>query len=433
MAAKTKTKQPGRIKSALLSWLGVPIDLTSGKFWATYSGAGSSSGVVVTPEKALQLSTVWACVRLLAETIATLPLNFFERVDGDDRVLAKKHPLYEILHNQPNSDMTATQFWEAVVASMLLWGNAFGEIHRSAGRVVSVDFLLPQRVAVKRLPDGSIEYRYSGLDGKQRVIDESSMFHIPAFTLDGVMGVSPIRAGAEVFGSAMATEQAAAKTFRNGMLQTIYYTIEQWLKPDQRAEFKKNLAGSIERGEAPLLEGNMDVKSLGINPTDAQLLESRAFGVEEVCRWFRVPPFMVGHSEKSTSWGTGIEQQMIGFLSFAIRPWLTRIEQAVRKNLLTPVERLRYFAEFSVEGLLRADSAGRAALYASAGQNGWMTRAEIRKKENLPYIPGSDELTAQSNLLPLHLLGVDGAKTEAAKSAFREWLGIAPEENRDAP
>lgn len=432
MAASSKIKQPGRVKSALLSWLGVPIELSSGKFWASYYATGSSSGVCVTPEKALQLSTVWACVRLLSETIATLPLNFYERLADGSRTTAKNHPLYEILHNQPNADMTAVQFWEAMLSSMLLWGNAFGEIHRSAGRIVSIDFLMPARMAVKRLADGSLEYRYADMDGKQRVIGESSMFHIPAFTLDGVIGVSPIRAGANVFGSAIATENAASKTFNNGMLQTVYYKIGQFLKPDQRAEFKKNLAGAIERGEAPLLEGGTDVSSLGINPNDAQLLESRGFSVEEVCRWFRVPPFMVGHSEKSTSWGTGIEQQMIGFLTFAIRPWLTRIEQAVRKSLLTPVERLRYFAEFSVEGLLRADSTARAAFYASAAQNGWMTREEIRQKENLPHKPGSDQLTAQSNLLPLAMLGGAGLQSEAVKAAFRDWLGIAPEESRNA-
>ena len=135
------------------------------------------------------------------------------------------------------------------------------------------------------------------------------------------------------------------------------------------------------------------------------MLETRAFHVEEICRWFRVPPFMVGHSEKSTSWGTGLEQQMIGFLTFALRPYLTRIEQGIKKSLLSPTERTKYFAEFALEGLMRADSNARAALYSSASQNGWMTRNEIRDLENRPPLSGGDELTVQSNLVPINVLG----------------------------
>ena len=143
----------------------------------------------------------------------------------------------------------------------------------------------------------------------------------------------------------------------------------------------------------------------GLPPEDLQLLQTRGFHVEEICRWFRVPPFMVGHTEKSTSWGTGLEQQMIGFLTFSLRPYLSRIEQAVKKQLVPPAEQSTIYAEFNLEGLLRADSAGRAALYASAAQNGWMMRSEIRAKENLPHVDGSDVLTCQSNLVPLDKLG----------------------------
>jgi HK97 family phage portal protein len=150
----------------------------------------------------------------------------------------------------------------------------------------------------------------------------------------------------------------------------------------------------------------MDAKTIGINPKDAQLLESRAFSVEEICRWFRVPPHMVGHSEKSTSWGSGIEQQMIGFLTFTLRPWLTRIEQAINKDLLSPVEQMRMYAEFSIEGLLRADSAGRSAYLSTMVNNGLMTRDEGRSKENLPPKGGNaDVLTVQTALIPIDQLG----------------------------
>lgn len=168
----------------------------------------------------------------------------------------------------------------------------------------------------------------------------------------------------------------------------------------------------------------MEYQPLSMNPDDAQMLQTRAFHVEEICRWFRVPPFMVGHSEKSTSWGTGLEQQMLGFLTFALRPYLSRIEQGIKKSLLPPAERAKYHAEFSLEGLMRADSAGRAALYASAAQNGWMTRNEIRELENWPPVDGGDELTVQSNLVPISLLGKITSTATAAKSAVLTWLGL---------
>jgi HK97 family phage portal protein len=165
------------------------------------------------------------------------------------------------------------------------------------------------------------------------------------------------------------------------------------------------------------MEGGMEASMLGIKPSDAQLLESRAFSVEEVCRRYRVPPFMIGHTQKSTSWGTGIEQQMIGFLTFALRPWLKRIEQAVRKYLLKPEERAKYFAKFDVKALLRTDSAARAEYLSTMTQNGIMTRAEAREEEGLPFIPGSDELTAQVNLAPLATLG--SAQAEPTRKSSR--------------
>src|SRR5690606_26192094 len=166
---------------------------------------------------------------------------------------------------------------------------------------------------------------------------------------------------------------------------TVAFTMQQVLKPEQREGFRetmKEVSGALNAGKSPLLEGGMDAKTIGINPKDAQLLESRAFSVEEICRWFRVPPWMVGHTEKSTSWGTGIEQQMIAFLTFTLRPWLTRIEQTINRQLLSPADQPRYYAEFNIEGLLRADSAARAAFYSTALQNGWLNRGEVRSEEH---------------------------------------------------
>lgn len=399
-----------------------------GSIWAAYYGATNWAGKSVTAGSALRLSTVWACVRLLAETIATLPIGFFERNADGTRKPANDHALYRLLHSQPNAEMTAVQFWEVVVASMLLWGNAYVEKIMSGRRIVSLDFLLPDRISIRRLDNGEREYRYRDIDGTIRVIAEAQMMHIPAFSLDGINGLSPVQFGSNVMGAAMATDETSAGMFKNAMKSPGLVTMDAVMKPDQREDIRKHVKSVSDSGGYMVLEKGASFQQLSMNPEDAELLASRGFNVEELCRWFRVPPFMVGHSEKSTSWGTGIEQQMIGFLTFSLRPWLTRIEQSVKKNLLTPAEQTKYFAEFALEGLLRADSAARAAFYSSAGQNGWMTRNEMRRRENLPPMDGGDVLTVQSNLVPIEMLG-QTPDAAGAQDALKQWLGITGKEN----
>ena len=403
---KTQSKKPGRIKAAVLNWLGVPVGLTDDAFWSSFGT--TAAGQQVNERSVLQLSAVWACARIIAETISTLPLGLFERV-GEGRRSASTHPIYTLVRSRPNAGSSAAVFWEAMIVSMLLRGNAFAEKRMIGGRLVSLEFLAPGRLSIGKDSKGNRRYRYTEKDGTQREILEAQIFRIPGFTIDGDWGLSVIEYGASVFGSALASNNAANSTFEKGLAPTVAFTMQQVLKKDQREEFRANLraiSGALNAGESPLLEGGMDAKTIGINPKDAQLLESRAFSVEEICRWFRVPPFMVGHSEKSTSWGTGIEQQMIGFLTFTLRPWLTRIEQAINKDLLSPVEQLRYYAEFSIEGLLRADSAGRASYLSTMVNNGLMTRDEGRAKENLPLKGGNaDVLTVQTALIPIDQLG----------------------------
>lgn len=423
----TRERRIGRIKSAILQWLGLSI---GGGGPHTHSDAGP----IVTVDHALQLSTVWACVRLLAETISTLPCQLYERGSDNTRKLATNHNLYQLLHNQPNADMTAVQFWECILASMLLYGYGIGEKVMSGETIVAVNFLLPDRVARHRLSSGRMEYSYLEWDGRtRRTLDESRLFLAPAFSLDGVVGLSTIQYGANVFGAAMAADKAAGKMFANAMQPAGVLSVDKILKPSQREELRGSLSefsGSENTGKTFVAEAGMKYERLTIPPEDAQLLETRGFGVEEICRWFRVPPFMVGHSEKSTSWGTGLEQQMIGFLTFSLRPWLSRIEQAIRRCLLTPQERLRYFAEFSIEGLMRADSAGRASFYATAAQNGWMTRNEIRALENRPPVEGGNVLTVQSNLIALARVADAPQATEQLRSALTAFLAESSQENR---
>lgn len=402
---RAAAKRPGPIKAAVLNWLGVPFDLTNDEAWASLGGSRGPAGVTVTPQSAMQVSAVWACVRLISETIATLPLGVFERGQGGKRA-APQHPLHFIIHDQPNAGTTASVFWEAFVAAMLLRGAGRAEKLMIGNRVVGLSFLNPDRLTWSRDANGQKEWRYTEKDGRQRVIPRSRIWEVPGFTLDGENGVSVITYGAHVIGGAIAADQAAARTFSNGMLQTVYYKVAAFLQPKQRDEFRKNVLGAVERGETPLLEGGTDVGTIGIKPSDSQLLESRAFSVEDVCRWFRVDPSLVGHGQKDSNWGTGLEQKMIWFLTFTLSPWLKRIEQGIQKDLMAPGDRQRYYPKYAVEGLLRADSAARSAFYREMVNNGIMTRDEVRELEDREPMGGNAAvLTVQGAMTTLDSVG----------------------------
>lgn len=417
-----KVKRPGRIKSALINWLGIPLDLTSESFWREYAGSQVSAGQTINDQTVLSLSAAWACTRLIAETSATLPLKLYERTASGRRE-AKSHPLYSVLHSRPNSFSTPTTYWEANIAAMLLRGNGFSEMRYVGNRLVSLVYLPTARLQLKN--KGATVFQYTEMDGSKRDIPASRIFHVPGFSVDGRWGISAIRYGAGVFGSALASAGAANSTFEKGLMPTVAFTLDRILKKEQREDFRDSLEkmrGALNAGESPLLEGGMDAKQVGVSPADAQLLESRGFSVEEVCRWFRVDPSMVGHGGKDSNWGTGLEQKVLAFLTFTLRPWLTRIEQAINKNLLLPQEQERYYAEFSIEGLLRADTAARASFYSVMVNNGILTRDEVRILENMePRGGNADVLTVQSAMAPLDSLGqqTDG---DTARAALANWL-----------
>lgn len=385
--------------------------------------------VPVTPDAALQLATVWACVRLLSETIGTLPLGLYKKDAQGRRASDGGHPLYGLLHDSPNADQSAAEFWEACVACICLWGNFYAEIIETAGGTVSaLNFLKPNLIEVRRDRYGSREYVYHDPKGR-RVLTEAQVFHVRGFGVGGDAGLSPIRYAMSTIGLARDTDDAAVAAFKNNARPSGWLvvpgksTTEQ--KDDLRKTFIEPITGPTATGRAGILENGLDWKPFTGQPVaDMQLLQGRSFNVEELCRWFRVPPFMVGHTEKSSSWGTGLEQQMIGFLTFSLRPYLTRIEQAVKKQLIKPAERSSVYAEFVLDGLMRADSAGRAALWNASAQNGIRTRNEIREKENLAPLPGGDLLTVQSNLVPLDQLGNGGGSDAQARAALASWLGI---------
>lgn len=385
----------------------------------------------VTPNKALQLGTVWACVRLLSETIGTLPFALYQKGTDGQRSAYPDHGLYALIHDSPNADQSAAEFWEAVVAGLCLWGNSYAEIVRrtKTGDIVALNFLKPWMMKPGRDASGARIYKYTE-GGKVRTYQETEIFHVRGFGIGLDEGLSPISYARKTLGLAIDTDDAAGNAFRNSSRPSGFLVVPKGATPEQKNDLRRTfidpITGANNTAKAGILEHGMDWREAkGLPPEDLQLIEGRAFNVEEICRWFRVPPFMVGHTEKTSSWGTGLEQQMIAFLTFALRPYLTRIEQAVKKQLLKPVERKSVYAEFNLEGLLRADSAGRAALANAYAQNGINTRNEIRARDNLPPLPGGEILTVQSNMIPLDRIGeITSVSDVQARQAMTDWLGI---------
>ncbi|MCV2768536.1 phage portal protein, partial [Enterobacter hormaechei] len=309
-------------------------------------------------------------------------------------------------------------FMLMVVASICLRGNAFIEKKFIANRLVSLVPLLPQNMVVKRLVTGTLEYKYTE-NGNERVIPVKNIMHIRGFGLDGVCGMMPMKTGRDVIGSAMAVEESAAKIFEQGLQSSGFLSAENALSDEQRERLRSYMAaftGSKNAGKIMVLEGGLKYQGVTMNPEDAQMLESRSFSIEEICRWFRVPPFMVGHTTKQSSWASSLEGMNLQFLTHTLRPLLVNIEQEIGRCLLDSDDEV--FAEFSVEGLLRADSAGRAAYYTSALQNGWMSRNDVRRLENMPPIEGGDIYTVQLNLTQLKNLESSNPAVQAL--ALRE-------------
>lgn len=377
---------------------------------AEYSATGSI--LEMSKEKAMQLSTVFACVRLLAETVGTLPCIVYRREGDQGKQGAPDYPLYFLLRYSPNADFTRVEYFERMVADLCLWGNHYSEIVRGVtGSIVALTGLDPALVTVGRTTTGSIKYMYADPYIGWRDIPEENMFHVRGFgkTNDDVLGLSPISCARVSLDIAASSDAIAANTYKNGLRPSIAIQTERVLTPAQRDEERawlQKMAGGLKNaGGAIVLEGGYQVKQFSMNPADAQMLENRSFNVEDICRWFRVPPFMVGHTEKSTSWGSGLEQQGQAFATYTLKPYLDRIEAAIHKKLIPAKDQGLYLAEFNLDGLLRADSAGRAAHYSTSLQNGWMNRNEVRAKENLGKIEGGDIHTVQANLLPLDKIG----------------------------
>jgi HK97 family phage portal protein len=359
----------------------------------------------------LGLSAVWACINLLAGTIASLPLMVYKTDREGVRTVARGHALYSLLHDAPNFDQTAVDFWEFQVGAIELQGNGYAIIdRRQDGSVIGLRPIRPDVVKAQRT-NGRLEYAWIE-DGDRKVRPAADVLHVRGPMGDVLSGCSTLSVCRGTFDAAASTDMAAAAIFANGVRPSGILSTDPTvaLKKDQRDELEglihEKFVGALKAGRPMLLDRGMKWQQLDLNPEDAQMLETRRFSVEEICRIFGVPPHMVGHTENSTSWGTGLEQQTLGFVKFSLRRRLKRIEQALEQQLLTARDRADGISiEFNLEGLLRGDSAGRASFYQSGLSNGWMTINEVRRLENLPPVAGGDVPRMQSQNVPITAAG----------------------------
>ena len=408
-------------------------DRTAGSSYSFYMG-GSSAGKSVNERSAMQMTAVYACVRILSEAVAGLPLHLYRYKEDGGKEKAIDHSLYHLLHDEPNKEMSSFIFRETLMTHLLLWGNAYAQIIRNGkGEVIALYPLMPNKMKVDRGEDGEIYYLYSRSTDEANTKEDSSVvltprevLHIPGLGFDGLVGYSPIAMAKNAIGLAIATEEYGAKFFANGAAPSGVLEHPGTIKDPKRLRenWNSTFGGSANSGKVAVLEEGMKYTPISISPEQAQFLETRKFQINEIARIFRVPPHMVGDLEKSSF--SNIEQQSLEFVKYTLDPWIIRWEQSLSRSLLSPDEKKTYFFKFNLEGLLRGDYASRMNGYATARQNGWMSANDIRELENLDKIPaelGGDLYLINGNMLPLNNAGAY-ANTNKEEKADEEVLEL---------
>ena len=371
----------------------------------------STTGVEVTEQSAMRVAAVYACVRVIAEAIGSLPLKVYEHSGGSMQAKVD-HPLYDILHLAPNPEMTSLDLRETLTAHLLLYGNAYAQIIRNGmGQVLSLYPLLPNKVDVNRNENGEIYYTYWRNYDETRPQEKSGgvtlsaheVLHIHGLSFDGLVGYSPIALARNAIGMAVATENYGASFFANGanpggiLEHPGTLNDQETIRKTWEALYKGKGAHRV-----AVLEDGMKFHQVGIPPEQAQFLETRKFQLSEIARIFKVPPHMIGDLEKSTF--SNIEQQSMEFVKFTLTPWVERFEQAMNTKLLSLGERKKYIIKFNLDGLLRGDYATRMNGYAIGRQNGWLSANDIRDLENMNPIPqneGGDEYLVNGNMISI--------------------------------
>jgi len=386
--------------------------------WTPMTGQGSpwllggiraKAGPVVNAKSSMEHSAVWACVRKTAEMIASLPVDHYrktavgsrERIDDD---------LAEIIKDSPNRDQTATEYWEGVIAQTLLQGNAYSERLYIGHRLVGLRPLLG--CTPERKSDGSLQYGVIDR-GKKELLPADKVFHIRGFGAGDGLGMSVVRYGANSIGAALAADGTASSIFSNSAMPAGVLYSDQTLNKEQRAQLQSMLetyTGSSKSGKTMVLEAGLKWLQLQMNPEDAQLLDTRRFSIEDICRWFGVPPIVIGHaSEGQTMWGSGVEAILLSWLTLGINPFLIRLEKRLKKDLIPAAKRRSQYFEYNREAMIQMDSKAKGDLMLKLGMGGTMTANERRARLNLPRHddPNADSLLAQAQMTPLELLGKD--------------------------
>lgn len=410
------------IFSGLFNSRDKPKNQTAGSRYTFYIG-GSSSGKTVTERSAMQMTAVYSCVRILSEAVAGLPLHFYRYTDDGGKEKAIEHPLYSLLHDEPNPEMTSFVFRETLMTHLLLWGNAYAQIIRNGkNEIIALYPLMPNKMDVSRDKSGQLYYTYvtqpeeaHTMKGTVVYLNPSEVLHIPGLGFDGLVGYSPIAMAKNAIGMAIACEEYGAKFFANGAAPGGVLEHPGTIKDPQRVResWQSTFGGSGNSNKIAVLEEGMKYTPIGISPEQAQFLETRKFQINEIARIFRVPPHMVGDLEKSSF--SNIEQQSLEFVKYTLDPWIVRWEQSIRRALLSSEEKKKYFVKFNLEGLLRGDYQSRMNGYAIGRQNGWMSANDIRELENQDRIPaeeGGDLYLVNGNMLPIKTIIERNDKSE---------------------
>ena len=410
-----------------------PQNRTSGSAYSFFLG-NSTAGKRVNERSAMQMTAVYSCVRILSEAVASLPVHVYRYNDSGGKEKALDHPLYFLLHDEPNPEMTSFAFRETLMTHLLLWGNAYAQIIRNGkGEIIGLYPLMPDRMTVDRDDKGRLYYEYQlssddahTMKGSTVILQPKDVLHIPGLGFDGLVGYSPIAMAKNAIGLAIAAEEYGSKFYANGAAPSGVLEHPGTLKDPSkvRESWTQTFGGSSNANKVAVLEEGMKYTPISISPNEAQFLETRKFQINEIARIFRVPPHMVGDLEKSSF--SNIEQQSLEFVKYTLDPWVSRWEQNMMRSLLTDDEKTTYFIKFNVDGLLRGDYQSRMNGYAIGRQNGWMSANDIRELENLDRIPeelGGDLYLINGNMTKLQDAGIF-AESGKEKEADEEVLGV---------
>ena len=407
-----------------------PENRTLGSSFAFYMG-GSSSGKIVNERSAMQMTAVYACVRILSEAIAGLPLHLYRYNDDGGKEKAVDHPLYLLLHDEPNPEMSSFVFRETLMTHLLLYGNAYAQIIRNGkGEIIGLYPLMANKMSVNRDPNGQLYYQYQRSSdeahttkGDSVVLMPSDVLHIPGLGFDGLVGYSPIAMAKNAIGLAIATEEYGSKFFANGAAPAGVLEHPNVIKDVSklRESWNSTFGGTSNAGKIAILEEGMHFSPISMSPQDSQLIETRKYQLDEIARIFRIPPHMVGDLDKSSF--NNIEQQGLEFVKYTLDPWVVRWESALSRALLNRQEKRCYEIRFNVDGLLRGDYKSRMEGYAVGINNGFMCPNDARRLENMDLIPeekGGDNFLVQGALVRLEDAGIFAAKEFIAATKKEE-------------